>query len=137
MIEDLLAGLLGVLPPLPGTGRRRRRQWRNFEAGRVVTFEAGVLGAEPYCRPEIGVLNLSRTELLAAPSGGLGATGRKLPMERIEVVLVRDRLRSDPKGIRPHWRVAECRDEDAVVLLGCAPGRMELLLHALRRTPGR
>lgn len=101
----------------------------------MVTFEACALGARPYCRPDVGVLSLSRTELLAASSSGTGSIARQLPMDRIEVVLVRDRLRSDPKSIRPFWRVAECRDEDAVVLLGCAPGEMELLLHALRRGP--
>ncbi|MEU9130883.1 hypothetical protein AB0D08_22770 [Kitasatospora sp. NPDC048540] len=133
MILDQFGGLLGALFPLRGTGRPGRRRRRAFEAGRVVSFEASVLGAQPYCLPAVGVLHLSRAGLLAVPAAGAGTDGRPVPLHRLDVVLVRDRLRSDPSTIRPFWRVAECRDENALIMVGCAADPMELLLHALGR----
>ncbi|MEV4612739.1 hypothetical protein AB0K43_09060 [Kitasatospora sp. NPDC049258] len=127
-----ISGVLGRLL-WPGAHWHTKRTRRSFEAGRPVVFAGAVLGDRPYCAPWAGLLHARAGELRTCPDrAGAPAEPHPLPLERLELVLVRARLRSDPQAIAGHWRVAECRDGRARVLVAAAPGHLEIVLGLLR-----
>ncbi|MER8184750.1 hypothetical protein [Kitasatospora sp. NPDC094015] len=117
----------------PGAHWHTKRARRSFAAGRPVVFAGAVLGDRPYCAPWAGHLHARPGELhSSAERVGAPAEPRPLPLEQLELVLVRARLISDPQAIAGHWRVAECRDGRARVLVAAAPGHLEIVLGLLR-----
>ncbi|MEU0836585.1 hypothetical protein [Streptomyces sp. NPDC005969] len=132
MLDVLIDVAVGLLVP---SGRRRaKREARLFAAGGAVTFPACVLGTPSYCRELIVFLSASRTALDASPTEVAELHRRSIPVGRLELVRVRDRQRADPLAVQPTWRVAECRDGSAELLMGCAPQHMGYIVSALTGT---
>ncbi|MEV7783423.1 hypothetical protein [Kitasatospora sp. NPDC088351] len=119
------------VPDLGGGRRKRERDRVAFHKGEAVTFEGLVIGEPPYCRPSYGFLHASRTSLCTSPTKEVETLRRPLPLDRLELVRVRSRQKSDPRGIRPYFEVAECRDGGAEVLIVCAPEHMAYVREAL------
>ncbi|MGW0936953.1 hypothetical protein [Streptomyces sp. NPDC002666] len=123
-----------LTPALPGRRRRERAQERAFADGGEVTFQAYVLGDRPYCRPVPVFLSASRTALHVSPTEWKELRRSALPAERIAVQRIRPRARTDPRTIPSYWRIAECRDGQADVLIACDPVHLRYVAEALRPT---
>ncbi|RST05914.1 hypothetical protein EF910_12245 [Streptomyces sp. WAC07149] len=136
--------MLGLLLELAGGAllswaderRRARKREGSAARGERVGFPACVLGDRPYCR------NLSLVHLwLSGPT--LHVTPTKFPelhpsrIPALGLVRVRHRDRhADSRLVQFSWEVAECRDGDRTVLIGCSPDSMRLLRAALAGADG-
>lgn len=121
-------------------GTQRPPRWEKGSAGVCrrggVTFEGFALGGRPYCRPDISYLTATRTALVVTPTSVPGLLPRLVPVRNIDVLLIRDRRKSDPRAVRPFWQVVECRDGTDEILMGGAPQHMDYLLTALGADAG-
>ncbi|MER7726291.1 hypothetical protein [Streptomyces sp. NPDC096323] len=120
-----------LVPGLPGRRRRERAQERAFADGDEVTFPAYILGDRPYCRPVPVFISACRTALRVSPTEVKELRRSALPVEQIAIRRIRHRERTDPRGIPPYWQLAECRDGQADVLIGCAPPHMRYVARVL------
>ncbi|MFE2288091.1 hypothetical protein ACFXDJ_28480 [Streptomyces sp. NPDC059443] len=134
---DFLIGLFGgALATSADEQRRSRKRARKFAAGEEVCFEACVLGDRPYCRPEAMVFlwaSGGEPALHMTPTEVPGLKRSRLPADRLELTGIRRRERTDSPLMRDFWRVAECRDGDTRILIGCDPAAMTLLSSVLER----
>ncbi|NED14266.1 hypothetical protein G3I33_22595 [Streptomyces sp. SID9124] len=128
LLELVVGGALGW-----GDERRKaRKKARGFVEGEEVSFVACVLGARSYCRDEALVhLWTSGSSLHVTPTEFGGFHRSRLPVERWELVRVRSKSRTDSRLVQYGWQVAECRDGDAEVLVGCSPDSMRYLTAVL------
>jgi len=136
VLDILIEVAATLMIPVPTGRRKARKQAEAFAAGETVTFAGSVLGELPYCRATIGFLSASRNALAASPTEAVEAVEfnrRPIPVERLALVRVRGRQRSDPRAVQPWWQVAECRDGESTVRLSCAPEHMALLTTTLRQ----
>ncbi|MEV7186197.1 hypothetical protein [Kitasatospora sp. NPDC093102] len=132
MLVDILSAVVDVLGVAIGEpGAEERKERDAFAEGRVVVFDGCVAGARPYCRPTAEFLHASATALAISPLRGTSARARYLPGDLV-LVEVRKRREDDPKTIEKHWTVFECRDGEAVVLIGCASGHARYVRRALQ-----
>lgn len=123
-----------LVPGLPGRRRRERAQEQTFAEGGEVTFEAYILGTRPYCRTMPVFLSASRTALHVSPTEVKELRRRALPSEQIRIQRIRRRARTDPRTVPPSWQLADCRDGQADVVIGCAPAHMRYVAEALGAT---
>lgn len=127
LLELAAGGLVTWADGRRRSGKRARAAARGAEVG----FAACVLGDRPYCRNRALVhLWVSGAVLHVTPTEFPELHRSRVPPLRLVAVRRRDR-RGDPRLVQVGWEVAECRDGDRSVLIGCAPDSMELLRGAL------
>ncbi|WP_329133920.1 hypothetical protein OG552_17365 [Streptomyces sp. NBC_01476] len=136
VIDFLIEFVADLFVPEPSGRHAGKREARAFAAGEGVTFEGFALGGRPYCRPDISYLTATRTALVVTPTSVPGLLPRLVPVRNIDVLLIRDRRKSDPRAVRPFWQVVECRDGTDEILMGGAPQHMDYLLTALGADAG-
>lgn len=128
LLDLVVGGALGW-----GDERRKaRRKARRFVEGAEVGFVACVLGDRSYCRDGVLVhLWAAGSTLHVTPTEFRDLHRSPLPVGRWELVRVRSKSRTDSGLVQYGWQVAECRDGDAVVLVGCSPDSMRYLTAVL------
>lgn len=99
-----------------------------------MTFPAYILGDRPYCRSAPVFISASRTALHVSPTEVKELRRSALPSEQIRIQRIRRRARTDPRPVPPYWQLAECRDGQADIVIGCAPAHMRYVAEALRST---
>ncbi|MFD7262595.1 hypothetical protein [Streptomyces sp. NPDC059874] len=133
MLGLLLELGVGALLTWGDERRKAKRQARDFAAGAEVRFVACLLGDRPYCRSaSLVFLWASRSTLHFTPTEFGELHRSPIPVDRLEVLRVRPRARTDSRLVQWGWEVAECRDGDSVVLIGCAPASMRHLTAVLK-----
>ena len=116
LLEFVVGGALGW-----GDERRKARK-------KARGFVACVLGDRSYCRDEALVhLWAAGSTLHVTPTEFRDLHRSPLPVAQWELVRVRSKNRTDSRLVQYGWQVAECRDGDAVVLVGCSPDSMRYL----------
>ncbi|GAA3375408.1 hypothetical protein [Streptomyces racemochromogenes] len=136
--------MLGLLLELVGGAvlswadeRRRARERKSSAArGERVGFPACVLGDRSYCRNQSLVhLWVTGPTLHVTPTEFPELHPSRIPALRLVRVRHRDR-HTDSRLVQFTWGVAECRDGDRTVLIGCSPDSMQLLRSALAGADG-
>lgn len=131
MLGFLLELAAGALLSWADARRKSAKRTRVAARGTEVGFAACVLGDLPYCRNRSLVhLWVSGPVLHVTPTEFPALHRSRIPPLRLVSVRRRDR-RGDPRLVQITWEVAECRDGDRTVLIGCAPDSMRLLQSAL------
>lgn len=128
MLGVLLEFVVGGALSWGDERRKARKKARSFEEEAEVGFLACVLGDRPYCRNEALVhLWATGSTLHVTPTEFRDLHRSPLPAAQWELVRVRPKDRTDSRLVQSGWQVAECRDGDAVVLVGCSPDSMRYL----------
>ncbi|QTE31105.1 hypothetical protein [Pengzhenrongella sicca] len=65
---------------------------------------------------------------------GMPITRHDLPLDRLEVVAVRQGTRADHKQMPADWLVMECLDDDEKVWIACHEGEMRFVEQAFGRS---
>ncbi|MEU9717750.1 hypothetical protein [Streptomyces sp. NPDC047976] len=131
MLGFLLELVGGAVLSWADERRRSRNRGRAAARGERVGFPACVLGDRSYCRNQALVyLWVSGPKLHVTPTEFPELHRSRIPALRLVRVRPKDQ-RSDSRLVHFGWEVAECRDGDRTVLIGCASDSMQLLRAAL------